>query len=287
METRRTGMKRRFRWSATVSAAVLPGALLCGAGDLPAQTIWTGLERPKGLQLELHHPELDDFGPEAYGALTSVGFIGGRLPVSPMLNVVADVPLAYADADVPSDPGFDASKFGIGAPYLGAEYVPGTGMVFEGGVRLPIASENLGASVGSSSEFVDRLGAFSDYAVVVNAAGLFGGSADRFAYRIRFGPRALIATEEDTDTELLLDYGGVLGYDAPTFGVEAGVVGLAILTEGDVSFGERTLHEAGVQAYRNLSGGGRLGLLARFPLDEDLRELQDLSVGLITTIPID
>lgn len=70
MNTRTTRTKRRLRGFAAVSAAVLPGALLFGAGDLDAQTIWTGLERPKGLQLELHHPELDDFGPEAYGALT-------------------------------------------------------------------------------------------------------------------------------------------------------------------------------------------------------------------------
>lgn len=66
-ETTRT--KRRFRGFATVSAGVLAGALLSGAVELAAQTVWTGLERPKGLQLELHHPELDDEFGETFGAL--------------------------------------------------------------------------------------------------------------------------------------------------------------------------------------------------------------------------
>ena len=56
---------------ASLAAAVLQA----GAAPLAGQSPWTGLERPQGFQLELHHPELAG---GAFGALTGVGFAGAR-----------------------------------------------------------------------------------------------------------------------------------------------------------------------------------------------------------------
>lgn len=236
-----------------------------------AQTIWTGMERPEGLQVELHHPELDSFD---FGELTNVLFLGGRLAASPVLNIVADLPLAYADFAGSSD-------FAVGAPYFGVERSEGSTLL-EVGIRLPIASDNFGSSVGSVIETVDRLGAFSSNAAVVSATGTLGGTTSSgFVRRVRIGPRALIASGGG---DLFVDYGGVLGYATPHVGFEGGVVGWILLTE-DGEIGERTVHEGGLQLFRPLRGGGRLGLLFRLPLDHDTSTSVEFIIGILATIP--
>lgn len=260
--------------------AITAAAILATAPEISAQTIWTGLERPEGLQIEAYHPELDGDG---FGTLSSVVFVGGRLEASPGLALVADLPLAYADVENTFE---NTSDVAVGAPYLGVEWA-GANRVIEAGVRAPIASENFGAALGNAAEIVDRLGAFSSNAVVVTAAGVFGGtSADGLVHRIRLGPRVLIPTEGG-DTELVVDYGGVIGYATPEFGIEGGLTGWVLATEDfDGGLGERTVHQAAFKAYRPLSNGGQLGVLLRLPLDEDTRQVQDFSVGVIATIAL-
>jgi hypothetical protein len=255
--------------------AITAVAILATAPRIGAQTIWTGLERPEGLHIEAYHPELDG---DTFGALSSVVFVGGRLEASPGLRLVADLPLAYADAE-------GASDLAVGAPYFGVEWVRAN-RVIEAGVRAPTASSNFGAALGSAAEFVDRLGSFSSNAAVVTAAGVYGGtSAGGFVHRIRLGPRVLIPTEGG-DTEIIVDYGGVIGYATPTFGIEGGLTGWALVTEDAGGLGERTVHQVGFQAYRPLADGGRLGVLLRLPLDKDVADFQDFSVGLIATIAL-
>lgn len=261
--------------------ALLAGVCLAGIGSsaapvAPAQTIWTGMERPEGLQLELHRPEFDG---DEFGGLTSVWFLGGRLRGGSGWTLVGELPLAYADATGL----IDATDVAVGAPYLGVEHA-GEGTLIEAGLRIPIASENFGAAVGSTAEIVDRLGAFSSNALAVNATGTVGGTNDAgFTHRLRGGPRVLVPTEGG-DLEVLVDYGGVIGYAGPEFGLEGGVVGWFLAT-GDGEIGERTVHEAGFTAYRPLQGGGRLGLLLRLPLDHDTSTALEFTIGAIAIIP--
>jgi len=271
-------MKPHFR---VLAAAVLAsGIALASAPRAAAQTIWTGMDRPEGLQLELHRP---DFDGDEFGGLTTVWFLGGRLQGGPGWTLVGELPMAFADATGL----FDASDLAIGAPYLGIERTgdgtPGT--LLEVGVRIPIASENFGSAVGRTAEIVDRLGAFSSTALAVNATGTVGGTAESgFTHRLRGGPRMLVPTEGG-DFELLVDYGGVIGYAGLEFGVEGGVTGWFLAT-GDGEIGERTVHQAGIQAYRPLDGGGRLGLLLRLPLDHDTSTALEFTIGAIAVIPL-
>ena len=260
--------------------AITAAAIVATAPGIGAQTIWTGLERPEGLQIEAYHPELDG---DVFGTLSSVVFVGGRLEASPGFALVADLPLAYADVETAFE---NTSDLAVGAPYLGVEWARAN-RVIEVGVRAPIASENFGAVLGTLAEFVDRPGSFSSNAVVVTATGAYGGtSGDGFVHRIRLGPRVLIPTEGG-DTEFIVDYGGVIGYATPEFGIEGGLTGWILATEDfDGGIGERTVHQVGFKAYRPLSNGGQLGVLLRLPLDEDARQVQDFSVGVISTIAL-
>lgn len=258
-----------LRISAAATAALLAAAPAAG------QSLWTGLERPQGILLELHHPELAG---RAFGALSGVGFAGARLATSERLAFVADLPFAYADRE-------GASDFAVGSPYLGIETRRDGGAFFEAGVRLPTASAEAGAFVGAATEIVDRPGAFSSEAFVVSAAGTWGGvSTTGVLHRVRVGPRFLIP-EDGGDVEVLIDYGGVIGFETARWGVEGGLNGWAVVTEDVDGLGEATVHQAGVQAYRRWSGGRRLGLLFRVPLDEDASDLTDFSVGLVATLP--
>lgn len=257
-------------------ALTAAGFLTVSTTPATAQTIWTGMERPEGLQLELHRPEFDG---DEFGGLTSVWFLGGRLRGGPEWTLVGELPMAYADATGL----FDATEVAIGAPYLGVEHA-GEGTLIEAGLRIPIASENFGAAVGSTTEIVDRLGAFNSGALVVNATGTVGGTSDAgFTHRLRGGPRVLVPTGGG-DFEIFVDYGGVIGYAGPDVGLEGGVVGWFHAT-GDGEIGERTVHQAGIQAYRPLEGGGRLGLLLRLPLDHDTSTALEFTIGAIAVIP--
>lgn len=261
---------RLFRGS-LIGAAV---ALFASPAPAVAQTLWHGLERPPGLIVELHHPEFEG---DAFGVLTSVLLLGARVDASESLALVFDLPLAYADDD------FDA-EFAIGAPYVGIETWAGRTLI-EAGLRIPIASNNFASGVGTATEIVDRFDAFSSVPFVLSVHATRGGKADSgFHWRIRGGPRAVLSTDGGGG-ELFVDLGGVIGYESTDFGIEGGPSVLGIVTT-DGSPGERTFIEAGVQAYRRLDRGGRVGLLLRLPVDDDAGVGLEFTVGVVAVVPL-
>lgn len=260
----------------TARALFVGIASLATASPLPAiQSLWSSVGAPPGVQLELHRTDL---AADGAGGLSGVGFVGGRLRASEGLLVVVDVPLAYADIDAASD-------FAIGSPYVGVE-TSRSGSTLEAGIRLPLAGSGAGSFVGGATELVDRPGAFSSNAFVANVAGNWGGiAASGFLHRIRLGPRLLIP-EGGGDVEVLVDYGAVIGLRAARFGIEGGISGWAVVTEDVDDLGGATVHQAGVEAYRHWSDGGRIGVLLRLPLDDDASAFQDFSLGVLARLAL-
>jgi hypothetical protein len=258
-----------------VPAALTLFASIVLAAPASAQTLWHGLDRPSGLIVELHHPEFEGDG---FNALTSVLLVGTRIDASESLDLVLDLPLAYADGEFDTD-------FAVGAPYLGIETWVGETLI-EAGLRIPIASNNFASAVGTATEIVDRFDAFASEAFVLTLHAMRGGKADSgFHWRLRGGPRAVLSTDGGGG-ELFVDLGGVIGYESTGFGIEGGPAVLGIVTT-DGSPGERTLIEAGVQAYRRLERDGRVGVLLRLPVDDDAGVALEFTIGVVAVIPLD
>ena len=83
----------------------------------------------------------------------------------------------------------------------------------------------------------------------------------------------------NSDTELFARYGVGMSRDTDVLHFYAELTGLAILSEGDLSFGERTIHQVSV-GIDGLTGGP--GLFIRVPLD-DAFDSVDATVGITFT----
>lgn len=257
--------------------------LVLGGVSVPpgllAQTIWHDRTRPQSVWLEFNHVEFEG---EGSGFLTSSNAIGGRYRLTEVGALTIELPFANADLDGPAD-----SDFSIGNPYLAYEYAPNDAFLLETGVRVPIGSgSDFGALAGLSAEYADRTPAYLDDVVSVHVVpNLLAADENGFRARLRGGPAVWIPTGGG-DVELILDYGGTVGYENGGFGGDLGITGWMIVTQGNLDFGQRTVFQLGGQLYRRLGGGGRLGALVRFPLDDELENV-DFVLGLKASLAVD
>ena len=277
----RSMIARRFvkgaaaRGAVTLSAGLLLSLMPAATAD--AQTIWHDHTRPQSVWLELNHVEFEG---EGSGFLSSSNALGGRYRIDDATALTAEVPFGYADLDAP-----DQSELGIGSAYLGVEYGPTESFLLEAGLRLPWNATNNGAAVGLFGQFADRSAAYLDDVlsihVVPNLLSTYEGG---FRIRLRGGPTVWIPTGGG-DPELLLDYGGTVGFENAGFGGDLGVTGWMLVSEGDLSFADRTIFQFGAQAYRRFANGGRLGVLFRVPLDDELENV-DFTLGVTASVAV-
>lgn len=264
----------------TKVAFILPAVfslLLVGVTTADAQTIWRDHTRPQSLWLELNHVEFEG---EGSGFLTSSNVLGGRYYLHDATALTAELPFAYADLDAPFD-----SEFGVGSPYLGVEYGPTERFLLEAGLRLPFSATNNGAAAGFLAEFADRSAAYLDEVLSVHVIpNLLSTYEGGFRTRLRGGPVVWIPTGGGAP-ELFVDYGGSVGFENAGFGGDLGITGWMLVSGGDLNFVERTVFQAGAQAYRRLGNGGRLGVLLRIPLDDEVENV-DFTVGVAASMPV-
>lgn len=266
--------------------AIMTGAALAGgllllpvvAAPAGAQTIWHDHTRPQSVWLELNHVEFEG---EGSGFLTSSNAIGGRYDLDDATALTVEVPFGYADVDAPSE-----SEFGIGSPYLGVEYGPSESFLMEAGLRLPWSANNNGAAAGLFGEFADRSAAYLDEVLTVHLIpNLISTDENGLRTRLRGGPVVWIPTGGG-DPEVILDYGGAVGFESGGFGGDLGVTGWMLVSEGDLDFAERTVFQAGAQAFRRLGNGGRVGVLLRIPLDDEVENV-DFTLGVKASLAVD
>lgn len=251
-------------------------------GSLDAQSLWLEPGRSTSVWLEVLRPETD----EGFASLveleptfaSSAAFLGGRLPLTSAIGLVAEVPMAYADVEDGELPD-EISSTTLGNPYLGVELgAADAPLWFEVGVRAPLVSdESLGTPLGLVTDFVNRGEAFLNDVVPVNAyANYLWRNGDGVAVRLRGGPSVWIPTEDFVDVEegdflsdpeLLASYGAQLWYERPRYNLGAGLTGRAALTD-EGGFDERTAHQAAASA--NVVFGRFVpGVQFRVPLDDD------------------
>lgn len=267
---------RAVRGASTLLAGFLLSLL--PAEPAYAQTIWHDHTRPQSVWLELNHVEFEG---EGSGFLTSSNTLGGRYDLDDVTAFVAEVPFGYADVDAPNE-----SEFGIGSPYLGVEYGPTESFLLEAGLRLPWSANNNGAAAGLFGEFADRSAAYLDEVLTVHLIpNLVSTDENGLRTRLRGGPVVWIPTGGG-GPEVVLDYGGTVGFDNGSFAGDLGVTGWMLVSEGDLDFADRTVFQAGAQVSRRLGSGGRVGVLLRIPLDDDVENV-DFTLGVKASLVMD
>ncbi|MEO1261469.1 MAG: hypothetical protein AAFZ15_21880 [Bacteroidota bacterium] len=208
--------------------------------------------------------------------LTSVHVLSGKFRLNDGLSLLAELPTSYIDGE------FGDAEFALGNPYLGLIIRNSEkDHFFETGLRIPIAPDDKfsASTAGSFSDF-DRAEAYlSDIFTITTKYNYMKKNDSNLILRFRGGPTFWISTSDDTETEVLLDYSAQAGYDAGSFEVLGGFTGRAIITESDIDFGERSIHQIGLSGHYK---GEKVtpGLLFRFPMDEDLGDLLDLVIGI-------
>lgn len=260
--------------------------LLLIVGPASAQINWQGPDPgPNAVSVEwtkVNFSEGADFN-----FITSAFVFSGRYGATESLNLVAQVPVSIVS--VGDSFGSDAGSTRLANPYLGAEIRGGNGnFVLETGIRLPLLDadfEDLTLLNGFAD--VDRLPAFVSQALVVPLISnytLRSASGD-LALRLRGGPALISITEEGGDSELALDYGVQGWYTGRTVDIGIEFSGWGIATDEDFSYGESSFHQIGILGRARI-GPVEPGLRFLVPLDDDLQEATDFSVGVSLTVPL-
>lgn len=214
-------------------------------------------------------------------------FAAGTFTVRENLAVAFDLPFVRVRHDITEG----ESSSSIGNPYVGVEWgLPQFGLQVTGGARLPVAQFEfdrlLGQAFGVLST-VDRMEAFTpETAALLTSAHLTRSLAPAVHVSARLGMNMALYTEaEDGDdsSDLFTLYGAQGWYETGAVRVGGGFLGRLLLTgEEGSSFGDNSLHEAGLWLDYAV-GPTRTGINLRMPLDDQMSDIMDFTVGLIVS----
>jgi hypothetical protein len=271
----------------TAALALVPAAPISAA----AQSLWLEPYSDPVIYVEILKPSFESVD---LTLLSSVWFLSGRLSVSDDLVLVAEIPLAFAEPDLdvqPLGPTVETEMEGaLGNVYVGLDWRPASPEFFgELGVRLPLLDEtDLASAVGFFTDFVDRFEAFSSDLVALQVAGNYMRHyPSGFALRLRFSPILDFFTDAE-ETEVYFHYSGQGRYEAEGLALGGGLAGRwAVTSENAVeNLSGTTIHHAALFGSYEI-GRFRPGMQVRIPIDEDLRDFIDLTVGLTLGIRLD
>ena len=223
--------------------------------------------------------------------LSGAVFLSGSTRIGKTLRIEAELPMARAGFDAGS--GTSESAVRLGNPYLGLTLQrEGKPVAFQFGVRLPTASDpdtfigETANQMGILADF-DRFEAFTPKVFTARAAvEVRHIMPDGIVFRAKLGPSLGVDTHSGNSgdaQELYADYGIRAGYEGPTVTATVGVTGRALITESDLNFGERTVHQL-TGALELRRGRVRPSGLIRLPLDQDLRDMTGVIIGLGVTL---
>jgi hypothetical protein len=262
----------------TITLAVGASVMLPMA--LSAQTIWVERTHEAALTVEAVKPFFDVSGSTTESSAVAVGL---RMPVSPRILLAAELP--YAHSGWQAD-GVTTRQHSVGNPYVGLEARPWDDrpLRLDAGVRIPLASsENPQAtSLGILSD-LDRVEAYAPrmWSVRGNAAYKVP-MTPQVSVGMHAGPLVTIAKhreETESRAELFGVYGSEVSYQPSQLRLAAGIGGRMLITEADMSFDDRSLHQVGAAASYQF-GRARPGLHLAVPLESAQRDIMNWSLGL-------
>ncbi len=230
---------------------------------------------------EVLRPKFDALGSSlataAYTAAYQVG-VGSK----GRTFLTGTIPLSHTSFD-DSDP-----ETALGNPYVGVTlFARSDPVVYEFGIHLPLASENSGVTAGFFGDY-DRFEAYQpDLLTVRSSLVYFPSRSGDWVMFTRLSPVLMIRTGDVGDEargELMADYALHFFYYGPALQGGLSFTGRAALTE-DGSFGERTVHHTGITIQKDL-GPVIPGIQFRMPLDDDLRDVVDYTLGILLVVPV-
>lgn len=268
-----------------IKAALLTACTVaCMEAGLSAQSLWTDQTSDRVISVEFLKPEFE--GDDDTDFLTSTIFLSGRFPIRPTIAGEVELPFTRYGID---NEFIDRSESAVGNPYVGVR-IRSRSVVSRVGVRIPVASDDKRTplTAGRLTDY-DRFEAFlPDWAAVNVSITAPNRLSNQATLNIGGGPVLLVSTEDNgsDDAEIYAQYFLLGEFNGRMVVVKAGFTGRAILTESDLNFGERSIHQFGLGGSLN-SGTVRPGLHVRIPLDKDLREDIDYVAGLNVTVVLD
>jgi len=240
-----------------------------------SQNIWLS-DTANSISIEILKPQIKELD---FSFLSTAIFLSGRHRIKSNITINWELPLANAKID---EPFFEESEFILGNIFVGfAIDIPNKPSWLELGLHFPTSPNDkpLAFSVGLFSDF-HRLESFlTDYLILPIIFNTYKRNETNFFYRFRVGADIWINTGDNDESELLFDYGGQIGFETTKYNVKLGITGLAILTESDLDFSERTTHLLGLSANINL-GKVIPGISLKVPIDDDLNDVIDATIGL-------
>ena len=275
-----------MRRSKTAVLVLICVGVLLISGSVTAQNYWMYPGGDKSISVEMFKPKFDNG--DDFNLLTTVWFLSGKFKAADRLSIVVEVPVSNLDTDNI----FMEDETSVGNPYIGIEARSASGgdsqaAVGRVGVRLPLASDDKwdAASLGLYTAF-DRFEAFFPDVLTINASGGYQRTtASGLNYELNVGGELMIPTEDGGDSELYIDYNAAFWVPFEKLSLGGGFTGRLIATEGDLDFGERTVHQLGLAGNYD-AGSLKPGVHLRLPLDEDLTDILDFVYGFSLTYNI-
>jgi hypothetical protein len=171
------------------------------------------------------------------------------------------------------------SSSAIGNPYVGLLFDRGA-TKYEFGARAPLAPDDEAAVFYGLYSDQNRIEAFIPDFASVRASATHTAGAGAVQFVFAGGPSVWIPTGDSDggDTELLLDYSGMLVTNQQALRLAGGITGRGVVTE-EGSISERTQHQA-IASASYAFGRFRPGIHARLPLDGEMRSVMNGTFGI-------
>ena len=264
----------------TIRTALLTVGAAIGFGtSLFGQSLWPDQTGDRAVAVEFLKPDFE--GDNNTDLLTSATFLSGRLLIGQSVVGEAELPFVRYGIDTGA---IKRSESSVGNPYLGVR-IKSPMLTYRVGVRVPIATDDDGTTLtaGRLTDY-DRFEAFLPdvFAIKGSVMGPVRLS-DLVTLDIGGGPVILLSTKDNGSNDLWAQYFVLARITTGNVTVKSGLTGVAILTESNLDFSERTTHQFGLGATLNL-GTVRPGLLVRIPLQKALTEDINYVVGLNVTV---
>jgi len=246
-----------------------------------AQNIWLG-DIENSVSLEVSKPIFN--GEDFYTFTSSTSVFSTNISLNDKLNFYGEIPLVNGkikDADL--NDFLSGSELSIGNIYIGIQTKSANKPIhMEVGIRLPTSKINFKNSDIALLADIDRADAFvTDYFIVpIKAVYLKPLKNDDFL-KIRAGLDAWFG-QNNLDNEQFFDYSFQYEKRNKNTNIILGIVGSIILSEKDSDLSERVVNSFG-GALRITKGSINPGVVFKIPLDNDLNDLLNYSIGVNLT----
>lgn len=242
----------RYQQRRSFFSLLLTIVSLIFAAPVFSQSIWVDNNQGNSIAVDAFAPETKKYG---IGDLSGhIVFLSFAYQLNDQFSFFSEMPFAETKYEYSYyHYSWSQSESYVGNPYLGFQYRPTKSQFLtEFGVILPLTTVDKVDvpffSIHSDFDWWEVY--FSDILSIKGQIKYHSPEHARIAYRCYVGPTVFWDSDEalDDDIELLMEYGGLIGFDTGAFSLMGGFTGISIITEEGISFDERTNHQIGITA---------------------------------------